>query len=70
MTTTNIQYAAGYKAAQQGGWCAAPNSLPILSDEWRAWYEGFHAAKAEGKHPGLTRNGSIRPGLKVSGRAL
>ena len=64
---TQKQFEAGRKAAQNGGWKTAPESLKILSPEWKAWYAGFESAMESGQHPNLTAKGSLRKGCKVAG---
>ena len=61
------QFNQGRKSAQVGGWRAAPESLKILTPEWRAWYEGFDSAMRSDQHPNLTAKGSLRKGCKVAG---
>lgn len=66
----NEHCSAGYKAAQQGAWRAAPKALKIVSPEWKAWYAGFDAGVKAGEHSGLDDTFSARRGVKVTGKRV
>lgn len=57
LTQSDIAREKGYSAALRGEFRAAPNGeYRLLSEELKAWYEGFDTATRGNHNPALTRS--------------